>query len=490
MDNNNLYNNSNENEKPIETTAVPAQESSAAAEQIPQNDAGASGTSYTSEQSAPQTNSGAPDFSKYQNTTSNFTHIPQNTVYINNQPKKKEKAPKGRIGAGAVAAIVAVCMVFSGGAAFVGTYAANRMSAPAGTDSTQSGQTASTGKPSVIFQSYANANKTPGTYEQVAQAVTPTVVAIVTESVSTASTYWGGNYVISGAGSGVIISSDGLIITNNHVVSGANTITVTLSDGSSYSAKLIGTDSDSDIAVIKIEAENLPCALVGDSDSLNVGQEVVAVGNPLGELSGTVTNGIISALSRDVDIEGTEMTLIQTNAAVNPGNSGGGMFNMYGELIGIVNAKSSTTSSGTAVEGIGFAIPVNTATTVATELVNYGYVRGKVMLGISYVDIEDSFTAMYYRVNDLGVYVVSSEFTDELKAGDRIVAIDDTQVTYSSDIKSILKNYSVGDEVTVKVVRAGQYYDIKVTLHEYVPATVETDTSTFEEKASSKSTRN
>ena len=144
----------------------------------------------------------------------------------------------------------------------------------------------------------------------------------------------------------------------------------------------------------------------------------MAVGNPLGELGGTVTNGIISALSRDVNIDGTEMSLIQTNAAVNPGNSGGGLFvNMYGELIGIVNAKSTSTSSGTSVEGIGFAIPVATATKVAEELVNYGYVRGKVMLGITYVDIEDAYTAMRYRVNDLGLYIVSSEYTDDLQSG-------------------------------------------------------------------------
>ena len=186
---------------------------------------------------------------------------------------------------------------------------------------------------------------------------------------------------------------------------------------------------------------------IGDSDELKVGQEVVAVGNPLGELGGTVTNGIISALSRDVNIEGTEMTLIQTNAAVNPGNSGGGLFNMYGELIGIVNAKSTTSSSGTSVEGIAFAIPVNTAVKVSTELVNYGYVRGKVMLGISYIDIDSQMEAMYYRVSDYGVYVVSSEYTDELKAGDRIVGIDDEQVTYSSDIKAILKEHEVGDVV-------------------------------------------
>lgn len=409
-------------------------------------------------------------FAKYRDTASNYAHVPRQTVYINNNPSKKGKTQKAKMSAGAVAAVVALCMVFSGGAAFVGTYAANKLSA----DNTVSGGVSTNaGSPSVIFQSFSSGNKTAGTYEQVASAVTPTVVEITTESVTTDtySSFWGGgSYIVSGAGSGVIISEDGLIITNNHVVSGASTINVKLTDGTEYVASLVGTDSDSDIAVIKIDATGLPCALIGDSDELNVGQEVVAVGNPLGEFGGSVTNGIVSGLSRDVNIDGTEMNLIQTNAAVNPGNSGGGLFNLYGELIGIVNAKSSTTSSGTSVEGIGFAIPIDTAINVATELTNYGYVRGKVMLGISYIDIDDAWDAARYRVSALGVYVVSSEYEEnDLRSGDRIVAIDDTAVEYSSDIKTALKGHSVGDVLTVTVVRDGKYVDVDVTLHEYVP---------------------
>lgn len=503
MDNNNLFNN-NENvttdqttqsnaapqSEPVNTTAETAAEASYPA--TPANHTVE--TPYQPEQpsaqpAAEQAAAGQPteqpsnSFSRYQDTTSRYASIPRETVYINNNAdssvnggkKKKEKAPKGRLGMGAVAALVAVCMVFSGGAAFAGTYIANRVN---GTTATVSGgSSAQSGAPSVIFQSYNNQNKTAGTYEQVSEAVTPTVVEIVTESVVTSS-LWGGSYVTSGAGSGVIISADGLIITNNHVVSGAENIIVTTKDGAEYEAELIGTDSDSDIAVIKVDATNLPFALIGNSDEISVGQEVIAVGNPLGEFGGSVTNGIISALSREITIDGVTMTLLQTNAAVNPGNSGGGLFNMYGELIGIVNAKSSTTSSGTAVEGIGFAIPVNEATKVASELINYGYVRGKVALGISIIDIEDSWTAMQYRVNALGVYIVSSEYTNELKSGDRITAIDGTEVTYSSDVKALLKKYEVGDEVTVTVVRNGQYVDVKVTLQEYVPAT--TDESAFE----------
>ena len=495
MDNNNLYRDNNQsgaenthamNESASEAVGAASSEPMAKAAESTQTSTPQADSVHTESQHT--ANNGSPDFSHYRDTTSNFAKISNEPVYINNKPEsKKQKAPKGRLSVGAVAAVVAICMVFSGGAAFGGTYLANSLNENAAL--TPNSVSSSSGSPSVIFQSYDNENKTAGTYEQVANAVTPTVVEIVTESISTDTSFWGGGYVTSGAGSGVIISSDGLIITNNHVVDGANTITVTTKDGTEYQAELIGADSDSDIAVIKIDATDLPFALVGDSDTLKVGQEVVAVGNPLGELGGTVTNGIISALSRDVNIEGTEMTLIQTNAAVNPGNSGGGLFNMYGELIGIVNAKSTTTSSGTSVEGIAFAIPVNTAVKVSTELVNYGYVRGKVMLGISYVDIDNQMEAMYYRVSDYGVYVVSSEYTDELKAGDRIVAIDDEQVTYSSDIKSILKEHSVGDVVTIKVIRGGQYYDIEVTLHEYVPTTASTDTSAFEDKAAENSDR-
>lgn len=416
--------------------------------------------------------------------TSQFVSTPRETVYIDNgdrsdrkkAKREKKERRKTSIGVASIALIIAACTVFSGGAAFAGTALANAISGIAFSGSAQN--SAGGGNPSVIFQSFSDTNKTPGTYEQVAEVVTPTVVEIVTESVVTDSYMWGGSYVKSGAGSGVIISSDGMIITNAHVISGANTITVTLKDGSKYTATVIGSDPDGDIAVIKIEASNLPCAVVGNSDSLKVGQEVVAVGNPLGNLGGTVTNGIVSALSRKVTIDGTEMTLLQTNAAVNPGNSGGGLFNLYGELIGIVNAKSTSSSSGTAVEGIGFAIPINSATKIASELANYGYVRGKVYIGISYVDVNNSWTAMQYRVNSLGVYIISSEFTDELKPADRITAIDGKVVEYSDDIKSALKDYKVGDEIVITVVRDGKYIDVKVTLHEYVPSSAKSSENT------------
>ena len=416
----------------------------------------------------------------------NYTYIPRETPNLSEPiPKKKKQKSTLNFNTASALILVVICAVASCGAAFAGTFLANR--AFGANNGGASGGNPSVGSsnatPSVVFQAYENENRTPGTYNQVSDAVAPTVVEITTESIVTDSFFWGGNYVTSGAGSGVIISADGLIITNNHVVSGANTITVRANDGTDYEAKILGSDSESDIAVIKIDAVNLPFALLGDSDLLEVGEEVVAVGNPLGNLGGTVTNGIVSALSREVEIDGTIMTLIQTNAEVNPGNSGGGLFNMYGELVGIVNAKSTTSSSGVSVEGIGFAIPINTAKKVSEELVNYGYVRGRVMIGIGYVDVTNTYDAMYYRVNSLGVYITSSEFTDDLKVGDRIVAIDGQEVTYSSDIKSALKGLEVGDKITIKVVRDGKYVDVDVTLHEYVPSGTESndeDSANFE----------
>ncbi|WP_243427260.1 S1C family serine protease, partial [Gemmiger formicilis] len=202
-------------------------------------------------------------------------------------------------------------------------------------------------------------NSTDGTtmsVQQIAAVVSPSVVAITTEQMSGSQTWFGGYYVQSGAGSGVIISQDGYILTCAHVVSGATSVKVQLDNGDTYDATIVGSDSTSDIAVIKIEATGLTPAVIGDSDALAVGETVVAVGNPLGTLSNSVTDGIISALNREVTVEDNNMTLLQTDASISPGNSGGGLFNANGELIGIVNAKSSYSEA----EGIGFAIPINT----------------------------------------------------------------------------------------------------------------------------------
>ncbi len=265
----------------------------------------------------------------------------------------------------------------------------------------------------------------------------------------------------SGAGSGVIIDGNGYIVTNNHVIDGAKTITVKLTNGKSYQATLIGTDEASDIALLSIKAdEKLTVATVGDSKKIILGETVIAVGNPLGEFGGTVTDGIISALERHMIIEDVEMTLIQTNAAVSPGNSGGGLFNMAGELIGIVNAKSV----GEYAEGLAFAIPVNKANEVIKELDEYGYVKGQVDtdLGLSL----DEYT-------DYGVVVVGKN-NGEFKKNDIVVDVEGVHISSTSNIKSVLKDKKVGDKVKVTVSRGNRQklYTFTVTLKEYIPSTI------------------
>ena len=297
----------------------------------------------------------------------------------------------------------------------------------------------------------------PMTIAQVATAVKEAVVEISTETVTTSGRM--GQFINEGAGSGVIITSNGYIVTNHHVIDGASTISVRLSDGSEHAATLVGKDSATDLAVIKIERENLMIAVLGDSSTLQVGEVTVAIGNPLGKLGGTVTEGIISALDREITIDGETMSLLQTDAAINPGNSGGGLFNLYGELAGIVNAKSS----GSDIEGLGFAIPINTAKTVIEQLITDGYVKGRVNTGLTLVDIQDTQTAMMYRVNKLGLYIAKS-LLDEFEPGDRIVSINDEPVENLADYKALLSKYAVGDTIAVNIVREQAQATVQLTL--------------------------
>ena len=312
-----------------------------------------------------------------------------------------------------------------------------------------------------------NTDSTDGTamsVKQIASVVSPSVVAITTEQMSGSQTWYGGYYVQSGAGSGVIISQDGYILTCAHVVSGATSVKVQLDNGETYDATIVGSDSTSDIAVIKIEATGLTPAVIGNSDALAVGETVVAVGNPLGTLSNSVTDGIISALNREVTVEDNDMTLLQTDASISPGNSGGGLFNANGELIGIVNAKSSYSEA----EGIGFAIPINTAMDIAQQLIENGAVA-RPALGVKIYDVSDAATAQQLGVSATGVYVVevtagSGAEAAGVQAGDRIIAVDDTAVSSSNSVKSYLADKNVGDTVNLQVEREGKILTLAVTL--------------------------
>lgn len=319
-----------------------------------------------------------------------------------------------------------------------------------GSNAGTSDNTASEREDAYLFETQSSDERY--TIRSVASMTMDSVVEITTETVTTGNFL--GQYVATGAGSGVIVREDGLIVTNNHVIDGASTIIVRLRSGEEYEATLLGTDAESDIALLRIDATDLSAAVMGDSSSMLVGDEVIAIGNPLGSLGGTVTNGIISALERQITIDGETMTLLQTNAAINPGNSGGGLFNMAGELIGVVNAKSS----GEDIEGLGFAIPINTAKPIMEDLLNYGYVRGKVKLGVTLLDIYSDSYVRYYGVPVQGTYV--SEVTENgdaakagLQSGDRILSVNGTAIDSSVDVSDAVKDSSVGDKIVLRIER-------------------------------------
>lgn len=293
--------------------------------------------------------------------------------------------------------------------------------------------------------------------------LSPSVVEVFTETKQVSS--WFQEYVTEGAGSGVVLTEDGYIVTNHHVIDGASAIKVRLSSGQTYTAILTGTDEKTDLAVIKINASGLTAAKLADSSSVRVGDLVIAIGNPLGELGGTVTEGIISAKDREVTIEGESMTLLQTSAAVNPGNSGGGLFNLDGELAGVVNAKSS----GEDIEGLAFAIPANTVKEITQELIQHGYVTGRPQLGISVAQITKPGMGWQTYYSTPGLYITQSFADNGLKTGDRIVQIDGTTIGNAADVSTVLDHHSVGDVVKVVVSRNGKETTVNVQLTEQKP---------------------
>lgn len=383
-----------------------------------------------------------------------ITPIPQEDTKVVEEESKK--SGNGKILVLAIIISIVTALTFSAAGSAI-TYFALKNNTSSVNESTTSEQIVKD-----IYLSEESMNTA-----QVAQVASPSVVAISTESVQTS--MFMQQYVTSGAGSGVIISEDGYIVTNNHVIDGVSTVTVETYDGTEYSARLVGTDSENDIAVIKIDATGLTPAEYGDSDEIVVGQKAIAIGNPLGTLGGTVTEGIVSALDREVSINGQDMKLLQTSAAINPGNSGGGLFDENGKLIGIVNAKSA----GSEIEGLGFAIPINNVKDIINDLIETGSTSsaasGNVKLGITVVDISDSQTAAMYRVDSLGVYVVkvdsgSNADNAGLQTGDRIISINGKDIESSDDISSIISEASAGENMEITFARNGQEYTVTILL--------------------------
>lgn len=271
------------------------------------------------------------------------------------------------------------------------------------------------------------------------------------------------------SGTGIIMSSDGYVITNHHVITGALVISVLTNDNQEFEAALVGSDEMSDLAVLKIDARGLKAAEFGDSSKLRVGDSVVAIGDPLGvQLRGTMTNGIISAINRDLTVGDRTMTLIQTNAALNNGNSGGPLINCYGQVIGINTVKMSSYYTATAsVEGLGFAIPISVAKPIIDELIENGYVAGRPAIGIS-GDSLPSYYRTYYRLPE-GVYVTSVNEGSDAKAkgireGDIVTAINGERISSIDELNTVKNQYAAGDEVTLTVYRSGTYYEVTVTL--------------------------
>ena len=380
--------------------------------------------------------------------------------------KKKEKKSKPvQLTRTSLTAIILVCVLLSSAFGFGGAMLAN----DAGLSSQYSAGKENTTNAKTTGFNLEDATGSSMTVQEITAKAQDSVVEIKSESVQADA--WMQQYVTEGAGSGVIIKSNGYIITNNHVIAGANKITVTTSDKKEYEAKLVGTDADTDVAVLKINASNLTAVTMGNSDQLNVGDLAVAIGNPLGELGGTVTAGIISALDRSISIDGKTMSLLQTDTSINPGNSGGGLFNQYGQLVGVVVAKSS----GSDVEGLGFAIPINRAAEVASQLMKGGYVKGKPSTGMSYVDMSqqqgnNGFFGGGQQSAAGGVYIQEVTGSNAKKAGfqqgDLVYSVDGKEIDNIDTLSSIITSHKVGDTVKYIVLRDGQSKEIKLKLEE------------------------
>lgn len=371
--------------------------------------------------------------------------------------KKKEKKPISRGALAIVLTISVVCAALLGIGGGVGSY----FLLSKGNVQTSSDGGLTINKSDSTGGSSSSSDGSVLSTEEITNKVADSVVEITTETVSYS--YFYGQAVSTGAGSGVIIDDNGYIITNNHVIEDAKSINVTLRNGTEYEAKLIGTDADQDIALIKIEPksdDNLTVATFGDSDKLSVGDKSVAIGNPLGELGGTVTDGIISALDREVTIDDKTMNLLQTDAAINPGNSGGGLFDGQGNLIGIVVAKAESSSTTGTVEGLGFAIPINDAQNILGDLKEHGYVTNKpAAIGVTLQDYMDM--VYVYSVTD-----GSAADKAGIKTGDKIMKVAGEDVKSSSDVKNAISSSKAGDKIEFTVERNGSTKKLTVTIEE------------------------
>ena len=328
-----------------------------------------------------------------------------------------------------------------------------------------------------------NSEETEMTPQDIYSQYVNAVVAVYNEGTMN---YYGQSVETTSSGSGFIITEDGYIVTNNHVVEGAETLTVKMTSGEEYEATLIGADSENDVALIKIDAADLPTVSVGDSDAIQVGEQICAIGNPLGELTNTLTVGYVSALDREIDEDGTPINMFQTDCVINSGNSGGPMFDMHGNVVGITTAKYSSNGSSTtaSIEGIGFCIPINDALDIVSDLLEYGYVTGRASLGINAQDISSAVNQYYSLPCGAYVYSVQDGSAADyagITAGDIVTAIESTEINTVSELRAELKNYSAGDTVCLSIYRTetGEELSVTVTLDEKSAGTADQQVPAF-----------
>ena len=414
----------------------------------------------------------APSYSyeKYRSQFSAQEHAPKAS-------RRKSSGTGKRTALVACALVLAMGLGFGGGVLGASLVGGNSQSTVVanGTEGKAVEATKSNGeKTDLKIVESTNQTKTGGnSIQTVVKQVKDSVVEISTESTSYNSFY--GQYVVQGAGSGVIISEDGYIITNQHVIDDASDITVTLTDSTTYKAKVIGADETLDIALLKIDATGLTVATLGSSADLEVGETAIVIGNPLGKLGGSVTAGIISSTKRNVKIDGQYKELLQTDAAINPGNSGGGLFDGNGNLVGIIVAKSLQTSSGETVESIGYAIPIDNVKNILGDLKDSGYVTGRAYIGITPVNVTESNKSQY-GVEKEGVYVYNVyEGTAAEEAGivvgDLILKFDGNDIKTSADLSTAVLKKKAGDKVEMVIYRDGEEKTVELTLGESVPET-------------------
>lgn len=394
-------------------------------------------------------------------------------------PEAPQKPKKNRTGA-KVTALVLSCALVGGAMGFGGSALQNHLAAKnADTEEAQQASVVYEGsrETSVINIAQIDTSKEMTPAEVYAQNVNSTVG--IRTSITT--NYWGYQTQAAAAGSGFILSADGYILTNYHVVEDSNSITVSLYDGTEYDATLVGCDESNDIAVLKIDAEGLTPVVLGDSDNLNVGDQVVAIGNPLGELTFSLTTGVVSALNREVTLSSNvTMNLIQTDCAINSGNSGGALFNLYGEVVGITNAKysSSSLSSEASIDNIGFAIPLNHVKNIVKSIIETGSIT-KPYIGVTVSSV--SSEAQGYGL-PTGAAVRSVEADSPaakagLKENDIITEVDGTAINSSTELVNYVGEKTPGDELTFKVYRQGEELELTVTIGEKTQSAMPTTTT-------------